>query len=90
MAMTMFSKAATASFTTFSTTKAQRRGAVAVRAGAFDAELIETAVSAAEMRGGWLEILEMLVHLIRHQLARVSAISSIPNCLIILLKIFMF
>jgi len=58
MAMTMFSKAATASFTTASTTKAQRRGAVAVRAGAFDAELIATAVSVALMRGCWLEILD--------------------------------
>ena len=66
MAMTMFSKAATASFTIASTTKAQRRGAVAVRAGPYDAELIETAVSVAEMRDGWLEILGMLVHLIRH------------------------
>jgi hypothetical protein len=57
MAMTMFSKAATASFTTASTTKAQRRGAVAVRAGPYDAELIQTAVSFVEMRGGRLEIL---------------------------------
>ena len=57
MAMTMFSKAATASFTTATTTKAQRRGAVAVRAGPYDAELIQTAVSIAAMRGALLEIL---------------------------------
>ena len=50
--MTMFSKAATASFTSARTTKAQRRGAVAVRAGPYDAELVETAVSIRGMRGG--------------------------------------
>ncbi|KAG7669094.1 hypothetical protein Ndes2526B_g00821 [Nannochloris sp. 'desiccata'] len=54
MAMTMFSKAATASFTTASTTKAQRRGAVAVRAGAFDAELIATAKKIASPGKGIL------------------------------------
>ncbi len=46
MAQAMFTKSATAAFTKAApTTKAQRRGAVAVRAGPYDAELIQTAVS---------------------------------------------
>jgi hypothetical protein len=48
---TMFSKAATAGFAIQARpTKAQRRGAVAVRAGPYDAELVETAVSILTMR----------------------------------------
>jgi len=47
--MTMFGKAATTSFTATRTTKAQRSGAVAVRAGPYDAELVQTAVSISAM-----------------------------------------
>lgn len=47
----MFSKTATANFVAARPTQAQRRSAVAVRAGPYDAELIQTAVSAAAMRG---------------------------------------
>lgn len=48
---TMFSKAATSGFAIQARpTKAQRRGAVAVRAGPYDAELVETAVSIMTMR----------------------------------------
>jgi len=53
-AMTMFSKAATASFTQAKTTKAQRRGAVAVRAGPYDAELVQTAKKIASAGKGIL------------------------------------
>ena len=49
--MTMFTKSATASFVAARPTPAQRRSAVAVRAGPYDAELIATAVSASAMRG---------------------------------------
>ena len=42
--MTMFSKAATANFTAVRPSKAQRNSAVVVRAGAYDEELIQTAV----------------------------------------------
>lgn len=43
--MTMFGKAATASFTAVRPSKAQRTSAVVVRAGAYDEELVQTAVS---------------------------------------------
>lgn len=42
--MTMFSKAATANFTAVRPSKAQRNSAVVVRAGAYDEELVQTAV----------------------------------------------
>ena len=48
--MTMFAKTATATFVA-RPTQAQRRSAVAVRAGPYDAELVETAVSARALRG---------------------------------------
>lgn len=43
--MTMFGKAATSSLTVSRPSKVQRRSAVAVRAGPYDAELVQTAVS---------------------------------------------
>ena len=51
--VTMFAKTGVA-FKTNATTKASRRSAVAVRAGPYDAELIETAVSRKRnIRNAW-------------------------------------
>jgi len=47
--MTMFGKAATASFTAVRPSKTQRTSAVVVRAGAYDEELVQTAVSSLSL-----------------------------------------
>ncbi len=74
--MTMFSKAASSSFTSVRPSKAQRN-TVAVRAGAYDEELVQTAVRALFLDGVQDRSVEKMILSIACQRERLVLIHSL-------------